>query len=137
MMTDTSSPVNGGFGLGEPFDRRTALLLKFDDAKKAEMAAQVDCNLNAIWQAGWAVTDALGDLERHERDTAGAILMGLRFAVKHYPASVSNLLSEVPIIAEHADAIAEQADAIAALEDRVAQIADAVAALEVRKGVSA
>ncbi len=135
MVPNSFSPVNSGYEPGEPFDSRHALLEAYVAAKKAEMAAQVDGDLDTRWKAGWAVTDALGELDSHRHHQAHTLVMMLRDALATCPDSLSELLSQVLTFTEHADALTEHADAIAALEDRVAQIADAVAALTARKGV--
>lgn len=110
-VTSLPPPGNGGFGLGEPFDTRAGLLIAHDDARKELYRRQMDGDRDAIASAAWTVTERSGDLLSHEHDLANAVLMALRFAVKHYPASVSEVVSEVP-------AVVELADAVAALEDK-------------------
>jgi hypothetical protein len=97
---------NDGFALGEPFDTRAALLLAHDDARKRLHAAQVDGDRDAIYAAEWTVAETGGDLLAHEHHLSQAVLMALRFAVRHFPDSLSAVLSQVPAIVELADAVA-------------------------------
>lgn len=106
ILPPPNAPPNGGLELGEPFDTRAALLLRYADARRALHAAQVGGDRSTVWRAEWAVADARAGLEGHERDLAGAVLMALRFAVSHYPESVDAVLSAVPAVAEIADAVA-------------------------------
>ena len=100
MIIISSTPAdNTDFGLGEPFDRRAALLIAHQDARKQLQRVQVDGTRADIRNAEWDVTDILGKLEQHERETAEAWLTGLRWTARQYPQSLANLLSETPIIA--------------------------------------
>ena len=111
MVRTPSPPGNGGFGLGEPFDTRAALLIAHDDARKQLHRAQVDGDQAAIASAEWTVTERFGDLLAHEHHLSNAVLMALRFALRHDPESLSEVLSEVP-------AVVELAEAVVVLEDK-------------------
>lgn len=104
-------PGNSGFGLGEPFDARSGLLLAYDDARKALHRAQVDGDRDAIRSAEWALTERAAELEAQERHLADEFLLSLRLARKHRADTLSDLLSDVP-------AVVELANAVAALEDK-------------------
>ncbi len=106
ILPPPNAPPNGRLELGEPFDTRAALLLRYANARRALHAAQVDGDQSTVWRAEWAVADARAELEGHEKDLAGAVLMALRFAVAHYPTCVDAVLSTVPAVAEIADAVA-------------------------------
>ena len=100
MIIISSAPAdNTDFGLGEPFDRRAGLLIAHQDARKQLQRVQVDGTRADIRNAEWEVTDILGKLEQHERDTADALLFSLRMAVRHYPQSLADLLAENHIVA--------------------------------------
>ena len=100
MIVSTSAPPDkAGFGLGEPLDRRAGLLIAYHDARKQLQRVQVDGTHADIRNAEWEVTDTLGKLKQHERDTADALLFSLRMAVRHYPQSLADLLSENHIVA--------------------------------------
>lgn len=114
MSTTVNPPPGVDRPLGEPFDRRAELLEAYAAAKRAEQAVQVDGDLDAVWRAGWAVADALGDLDSHRHHQAYTLLMMLRDALHSCPDSLSEVLSEVSAVRE---------------------IADAVVALEAREGV--
>ena len=99
ILTTSAPPDKAEFGLGEPFDRRAGLLIAYHDARKQLQRVQVDDTHADILNAEWDVTDALGKLEQHERETAEAWLTGLRWTVRHYPQSLADLLSETHIVA--------------------------------------
>lgn len=102
-----SPPINGELGLGEPFDRRAALLIAYNDARRELHRVQVDGTSDDILSAEWGVAARLGDIETHEHHLATAFVMALRFALRHCIASLSDLISEVPAVVELADAVAD------------------------------
>ena len=102
-----SPPINGELGLGEPFDRRAALLIAYNDARRELQRVQVDGTSDDILATEWTVAEKLGDIEAHEHHLATAFVMALRFALRHCMASLSDLLSEVPTVVELADAVAD------------------------------
>lgn len=99
-------PGNGGFALGDPFDARAALLLAHDDARRSLRRRQVEGDRAAVLEAELTATETAADLLAHEQHLAAAFTMMFRFAVRHFPASVSDLLSQVPAVVELADAVA-------------------------------
>ena len=111
MNAPALSPLpNADHGLGEPFDRRAALLSSYYDARAELQLAQVEGASDVILEAGWAVTEKLARLEAHEHHLAASFVMALRFALRHCRASLSDLISEVPAVIELAEAVADLED---------------------------
>ena len=67
-----SPPINGELRLGDPFDRRAALLIAYNDARKELQRVQVGATSDDILSAEWGVAECLGDLETHEHHLATA-----------------------------------------------------------------
>ncbi len=106
-LTCQTWQYNTDFTLGEPFDRRAALLITHNDARRELQRVQVDGTSDDILATEWTVAEKLGDIEAHEHHLATAFVMALRFALRHCMASLSDLLSEVPTVVELADAVAD------------------------------
>jgi hypothetical protein len=68
-------------------------------------------NRDDILKAERQLAERGGALDAHEDHLAQAALLGLRLAVKRYPDSLSDWLSEVPVVVQ-------LAEAVVALEDR-------------------